>query len=60
MLFAKPIQSDRFTLFMETLVNRDQTGIMKKRCIGENLRLGCHLVNNTERKTIVNLMIIIL
>lgn len=60
MLFAKPIQADRFTLFMETLISRDQTGIMKKRCIGKNLRLGCHLLNNTERKAIVYLMIIIL
>ncbi len=44
--------ANRLKLYMDKLISRDQTGFLKGRFIGENIRLVYDLMNYTEKKTI--------
>lgn len=44
---------------MDKVISRDQTGFLKGRFMGENIRSVHHLMNFTERKNISGLLILI-
>lgn len=51
--------ANRLKLYMGKLISRDQTGFLKGRFIGENIRLVYDLMNYTERNNIPGLLMLI-
>lgn len=51
--------ANRLKLYMDKLISRDQTGFLKGRFIGENIRLVYDLMNYTERNNIPGLLMLI-
>ena len=51
--------AERLKTYMDKLISRDQTGFLKGRFIGENIRLVYDLMNYTEQKHIPGLLMLI-
>lgn len=51
--------AERINFFLDKLISNDQTGFVKGRFIGENIRLVYDIMNYTERKQIPGLIMLI-
>ena len=51
--------ANKIKLVINKLINKDQTGFIKGRYIGENIRLIYNLMNYTEENNIPGLLLLI-